>query len=219
MNIVLLGPQGSGKGTQAEFLEEKFGFHRIEMGKILRSIIDSDNQYAEVVKEHVNKGELVPEEYIRLIAWDYINKHDKAHGFLFDGYPRSLPQYEHLKDMLMKFGKKLDKVLFLRISEEETVRRLSARRTCEKCGEIYNLVTAPPPTPDTCTCGGRLVQRQDDYPEAIAQRLAAYNEKTVPVLEKAREDGILWEIDGEQSIQAIATQIAEGLEKVLEASA
>src|SRR3989344_5330248 len=186
MNLVILGPQGSGKGTQAELLISKYGMNYVDMGRILRSVHQ--------LKEFVDKGELVPDELVRTIAWDHINKQDKSKGFLFDGYPRSVPQYEYLQDMLRRFGKKIDKVIWLDISEVESIRRLSARRTCEKCGEIYNSITRPPQKPDVCDkCGGKLVQRKDDTPEAIKRRLQLYHEQTRPILDKARDEGILLE--------------------------
>ena len=116
MNIILLGPQGSGKGTQAEILIKEFGLHHFEAGKILRSIANSDNPHALEVKRALTSGNLVPDELVRLIAWDFINKHKNA-GFIFDGYPRSVAQYEQLKDMLARFGQKIDYVLNIEISE------------------------------------------------------------------------------------------------------
>jgi len=212
MNLILLGPQGSGKGTQAELLVQKYGLNYVEMGKILRSIAESDNQYAKIVKEMIDKGELVPDEYVRLIAWDHINKQDKEKGWLFDGYPRSLEQYEYLEDMLRKFGKKIDWVVYLFISPEESIRRLSARRTCEKCGEIFNLVTNPPKNPEICDkCGGRLGQREDDQPGAIKRRLELFNERTKPILEKARQENILMEVNGERPIDIINDEIVQKL--------
>lgn len=204
MNLIFLGPQGSGKGTQAEMLVQKYGLNYVEMGKILRSMPE--------VKESIDKGELVPDEYVRRIAWDHINRQDKEKGFLFDGYPRSLEQYKYLEDMLRKFGKKIDWVIYLYISPEESIRRLSARRTCEKCGEIFNLITNPPKNPDVCDkCGGKLTQREDDQPEAIKRRLELFNERTKPILEKARQEGILLEIDGERTIEKIHEEIENKL--------
>jgi len=212
MNVILLGPQGSGKGTQAELLVQKYGLNYVEMGKILRSIAESDNTYAGIVKETIDKGELVPDEYVRLIAWDHINKQDKEKGFLFDGYPRSLEQFEYLEDMLRKFGKKIDWVIYLYISPEESIRRLSARRICEKCGEIFNLVTNPPKNPEICDkCGGKLTQREDDQPGAIKRRLELFNERTKPILEKARQENILMEVNGERPIEQIHEEIVSRL--------
>jgi adenylate kinase len=146
---------------------------------------------------------------VRLIAWDHISKMDGTKGFLFDGYPRGLEQYEHLKDMLMKFGKKIDRVIYITISEQEVIRRLSARRVCQKCGRIYNLITNPSPAGEKCKCGGELEQRADDKPEAIKKRLAWGWTKDVK--EKAREEGILLEINGERPIEEIQEDIIKEL--------
>lgn len=210
MNIILLGPQGSGKGTQVELLVEKFGFNHFEAGKILRSIADSDNPNAAAVKQSIDGGELVSDKLVRLIAWDFISKHDKSKGFIFDGYPRSVDQYEHLKDMLARSGQKVDWVINLEIPEDETIRRLSARRTCIRCGEVYNLITNPPPD-GKCKCGGGLVQRDDDKPEAIQRRLAIYRSRTHPVFERAAAEGIGIEIDGLRPIAVIHQDILSHL--------
>lgn len=214
MNLILTGPQGCGKGTQAELLVKRYGMNYVDMGSILRSIANSENKFASVVKEHQEKGELVPDEYVLLIAWDHISKQDKNKGFIFDGYPRSVPQYEHVQDMLMKFGKKLDRVIYLDISEEETIKRLSTRRTCTKCGSIFNLITNPPTSEGKCdNCGGELKQRTDDQPEAIKERLKEYHRYTQPVLKKAEEEGILLKINGERPIEEIHEEIVNKLEE------
>ena len=180
MNIILLGPQGSGKGTQATLLVEKLRLQHFEAGKILRSIASSDNQHASAVKTAINSGNLVPDELVRLIAWDFINKH-KNGGFIFDGYPRSVAQYEHLQDMLMKFGQKIDRVIDLEISEAETIKRLTKRG------------------------------REDDTPEAIKKRLELFWQQTNPVIERAKQEGILLKIDGERPIEVIHQDILRKL--------
>jgi adenylate kinase len=213
MNIIVLGPQASGKGTQVKMLVEKYGLQPVEMGKILRSIAASENQHAKVVKEFQDKGDLVPDEFVRLIAWDYINKHDKNKGFVFDGYPRSIDQFEHVQDMLMKFGKKVDLVFFINISEAEIERRLDGRRNCAKCGLIYNLITGPIPPGPACSCGGELVRRSDDNQNALIHRLEYYQEKVLPLVSKTKSLGILREVNGEQSIEAIHEDIIRIIEK------
>lgn len=201
MNIIILGPQGSGKGTQAQLLVEKFGLQLFEGGKILRSIADSDNRWADEIKAAQNSGNLVPDELVRLIAWDFINKH-KNGGFIFDGYPRSVAQYEQLKDMLARSGQKIDYVLDIEISESESIKRLSARRQCGVCKKIFNLITEPP------TCDhNQLIQREDDKPEAIKKRLEIYRTQTHPVFEKAKSEGIGIEINGERPIEIIHQDI------------
>lgn len=213
MNIIILGPQGSGKGTQANLLAEKLGYLHIEMGRILRSVANSDNQYAQIVKETIENGKLVPDEYVRLIAWDHINKyHNKVKGFIFEGYPRSLAQFEHVEDMFKKFGEKIDKIILIEISEQESINRLSNRRTCEKCGEIWNLKTKPPKNNDVCdNCGGKLILRADDKPEAIKTRLEIYRQQTTEIVETARQREVLMEINGEQEIDKIFDEIMSGL--------
>lgn len=211
MNIILLGPQGSGKGTQAQLLAEKFNLIHLEMGRVLRSVANSDNQYAPEVKKTIEAGKLVPDEYVRLIAWDFINKHDpKNQGFIFEGYPRSLAQYEHIEDMLRKFGKKIDHVIVLNISEEESIKRLGGRLTCIKCGEVYNKITSPqPPENGKCgKCGSELIERADDKSEAIKKRLSVYHEQTEKIITKAREEKILIEINGERAIETIFADIS-----------
>ncbi len=211
MNIILLGPQGSGKGTQAELLEQKYGFNYFEAGKILRSIAVSDNAHAKVVKQAMDKGDLIPDEYMRLIAWDFISKHDKNKGFLFDGYPRSVDQYEHLQDMLARLGRKVDWVVNIEISQAESIKRLSSRRTCSKCGEVYNLITNPPKGDKCDKCGGELAQREDDQPQAIKRRLSIYRSQTHPVFERAMAEGIGIEVNGERPIEVIHQDILDRL--------
>ncbi len=213
MNIVLTGPQGSGKGTQAELLANKYHLIYLEMGKILRSISTSDNEHSKIVFDALNSGNLVPDEYVRLIAWDFINKHHDTHnGFIFDGYPRSVEQYDQLEDILCKFGKQIDHVILLDIPPEESVRRLTARRNCEKCGAIYNLITEPPKKLDECDkCGGKLISRLDDQPDAIRRRLQLYRESTAGVLKRAELENKLIIIDGKKSINDIFSDIVSKL--------
>lgn len=185
MNIIIIGPQGSGKGTQADLLVKKYGLKHLEIGKVLRSAASSDNKYAAKIKESLNSGQLVPDEYVKLLAWDFINKNGTGQGFLFDGYPRSILQYEDLKDMLARKGLKIDRVINIEISLEESVKRLSARRALEN--------------------------RDDDQPETIKRRLEIYRQQTHPVFEEALEEGIGVEINGEQSIEKVHQDIVSKL--------
>ncbi len=200
MNIIIQGPQASGKGTQARLLSEKFNLLHFEMGKVLRSIANSDNEHAQVVKETLNSGRLVPDEYVRLIAWDFVSKHHEQ-GVVFEGYPRSLAQYEHLQDMLRKFNKKIDYLISINIPEEESIRRMSDRRTCQKCGRVYSLSIDG--ALEQCECGGALVLREDDKPEAIKKRLEIYHTQTRPVWERAKQEGIAVEVDGKPPINEV----------------
>jgi adenylate kinase len=205
MNIVLLGQQGSGKGTQAKYLTEKLNLFYFETGKFLRNLAKTDP----VIDDLINKqGVLVPDQQIfdNIIKFFRENKVDLG-NVLFDGFPRNVSQYEILKSWLAISDKQIDLVIFLNISDEETVRRLSARRVCAKCGETFNLITNPPTQAHENECGGEMTQRPDDTPEAIKKRLAVYHRETEPLLEIFREEGILKEVDGTPDIPEVWTSI------------
>lgn len=207
MNLVILGPQGSGKGTQAELLMHKFDLNRFEAGKIFRNIADSDKPYAAEVKAAIDQGQLAPDKYTQAITEEFLEKHQNGKGFIFDGNPRTLEQYKWFKEMMAKYQQKIDWIINIEISEAETIKRLSARRTCAKCGEVYNLITNPPQGTACDKCGGVLEQREDDKPEAIKSRLNIYRTQTHPVFEQALAEGIGFEVNGEQPIAAIQEQI------------
>lgn len=181
MNLIILGPQGCGKGTQAQLLADKFGWLHFEMGKVLRSIAKSaNNKYSKAVAQALTSGSLVPDEYVRLIAWDFVKKHQDQ-GIIFEGYPRSVAQYEHLQDMLRKSGRRLDAVVNIKISEAESIARLEKR------------------------------SRGDDKPDAIRRRLQIYHAQTHPVFEKAVAEKIGVEINGEQPIEKVHQDILTAL--------
>lgn len=205
MIVIIVGPQACGKGTQARLLSEKFGWLHLEMGKILRSIANSDNPYAAKIHTTLKEGGLVPDELVRLIAWDYIKRHHEQ-GLIFEGYPRSLAQYEHLQDMLKKFNKRIDAVININIPEEESIKRMSDRRTCLRCGRVYIVGEAL-----KCECTGELVLREDDKPQAIKKRLQIYHEQTRPVFERAKSEGIAIEIDGMHPIAEVHEKICTSL--------
>ncbi len=208
MNLAILGPQGSGKGTQAELLISQFGFTHVETGKILRQISESDNPLAPQIKQTLLEGKLISDEILEQVLTDKLNQ-PANYGYLFDGTPRTLAQYDLLEYLLDLLGQKLDHVIYIFIPESEVVRRLSARRTCVKCGNVYNLLTNPPPQNGKCQCGGELIQRTDDTPDAINKRLSWGFTKEVK--QKALDDGKLIEINGEQSIETIHQEIVSKL--------
>ncbi len=204
MNIIILGPQGSGKGTQARLLSEKLSLFSFESGSFLREKAKSDPRIDEMINQ---KGELLQDEETFSLVRGYLKKNiPTLDNFILDGYPRSLKQYELLADWLKEEGKKIDLAILLNISDQEAVRRLSARVVCEKCGTVYNLITNPPPE-GKCECGGNLSQRPDDKPEAIEKRLQTYHATTAPLIEVLKKDGILVEVDGERPITVIADDL------------
>jgi len=203
MNIIILGPQGSGKGTQADILSEKFGFTHIESGKILRAKAQTNPK----IRQMLNNGLLVPDmETIEYIDEELVKNNKSYDNIIFDGYPRKIKQYELLKKWLEKKGFDIDKVIYLYISDGESINRLSSRRTCDKCGRVYNLITNLPPG-ENCECGGKLYQREDDTPETIKKRLELFHESTEPILDIAETEGILLRVDGERPIEEISEEI------------
>lgn len=211
MNIAILGPQGSGKGTQADLLSERKGFIHVETGKLLRKIAESNLPLSQEIRGIMIRGELVADHILEKVLNTALESSDEGKSIVFDGTPRNMVQYDLLKKILSERGLKIDKIFMINIPEEESVRRLSSRRTCGQCGDIYNLITNPSPRGKFCECGGELYQREDDQPEAISKRLENYRKETVPVLKSAQEDGILVEIDGLRPIEEIYKDIEKNL--------
>ncbi|MEK7112536.1 MAG: nucleoside monophosphate kinase [Patescibacteria group bacterium] len=202
MNIIILGPQGSGKGTQARLLSQKLGLFYFESGDFLRERARADSRIDEIINK---KGELLPDEETFTLVRDFLKeKTQNLDGLLLDGYPRSLKQYQLLKDWLTDEGKKIDLAIFLTISDAEGVRRLSARRVDKETGKVYNLITNPPgPGVEK----EKLLQRPDDTPELIKRRLEQYQETTSPLIEVLKKDGILVEVNGERPIEVILNDL------------
>jgi adenylate kinase len=202
MNIIILGPQGSGKGTQADILSKNFNLFHMEPGKIFRKIAETDAR----IKQMVDSGTLVPDdETIKIIENHIINENGgKFDNLIFDGYPRTVSQYEALKSWSKSKGFPINLVINLKINDTESVQRISGRRVCEKCGESYNLQSKKPKVESICDeCGGTLYHRDDDKPDVIAKRLLIYHKNTAPILDLAKNDGILIEIDGSGSIDEV----------------
>lgn len=200
MNILLIGPQGSGKGTQARILCEKFNFFYFESGAFLRRIAEENSD----VKRMLNEGVLVPDKEMTSYMSAYMDKNNLYDDIIFDGFPRTLEQYNFWKDWLTEKKVKLDLVIDLEISEEETIRRLNARRQDPETGKIYNLLTDPPPP---SVDRSKLVQREDDKPAAIKVRLDEYRGKTEPLIGELKKDTEVVEVDGERPIEVIAKDI------------
>lgn len=204
MIIILLGSQGSGKGTQADLLSQKLGYFHMESGKMLREMSTTNQRIA----NYLNQGKLVPDEETIQYMDEYLKKNGRGfESIIFDGYPRTVNQYEVLVHWLNQKKEKIDLVIHLDISEEESIKRLSARRTCLNCGAIFNLVTNPPKTLMCDHCGGELIQRDDDKPDLIRKRLELYYEQTKPILELVEKEKILVTVDGERPIEMINEEI------------
>ena len=207
MNIVLFGPQGSGKGTQARLLCEKFGFYYFEMGQFLREIGKNNN----VVRDLMARGILVPDEETSSYVTSFLDSKNLYDEILFDGFPRTILQYKTLKKWLDVKKVKLDLAFVINITEEETIKRLSARRQDPVTGKIYNLITDKPPIEvDVKT----LIQREDDKPEAIKKRLEIYRNQTVSLINEIKNDTKVVEIDGERPIDEIQKDLVTAIEKV-----
>ncbi|MEP0766080.1 MAG: adenylate kinase [Fimbriimonadia bacterium] len=196
MRLVLLGPPGVGKGTQAKLLQERLGVPQISTGDLLREAVARATPIGLKAKTYMDAGELVPDDVIIGIVEERLAKPDAREGFLLDGFPRTVPQAEALAALLDKHSIPLDAVLALEGNEETLVRRLSGRRVCSSCAATYHVDNAPPKVEGVCDqCSGSLIVRDDDRPEAIRNRLQVYARSTAPLLDFYRERGQLLTVD------------------------
>jgi adenylate kinase len=198
LNLVLLGPPGSGKGTQGERLQEDFRLPYYATGDILRAAVRDETELGRTAKEYMDRGDFVPDEVIIGVIVERIRDPEAADGFILDGFPRTLPQAEALDADLQKLSRALRAVLLIEVSDEEVLRRLGGRRTCSVDGShIYHVDFDPPKQPDTCDIDGSpLAVRDDDKPEVIKHRLDQYHDKTEPLIDYYDEKGLLRRIDG-----------------------
>lgn len=210
MRIVLFGPPGAGKGTQAGLLSEKYGTPHISTGDILREAVARGTEIGLKAQSYMNRGELVPDEVVIEIAKQKLAEIG-AKGFMFDGFPRTVPQAEALDAALMDLGMPLDAVASLVVPEDELVKRLSGRRVCSGCGAPY-MVDKMPEGMEKCeACGGQIVQRADDNPESVRNRLKVYENQTSPLIEYYREKGILREVDATGPIDEVFDRLVNAL--------
>ncbi len=212
INLVLLGPPGAGKGTQAEILRERLGLEHLSTGDILRAEMKAGTELGKKAKEYVEKGELVPDEVIIGMIREKLLALPKEKGFLLDGFPRTVAQAEALDELLKEIGRELTAVIYLKVSWEVVKMRLTGRLICRNCGAIYHKINKPPKNDMRCDiCGGELYQREDDKEEVIKQRFEVYNQQTAPLVDFYREKGILFEVNSEVSAEETFKQI----EKIL----
>ena len=197
LNLILFGPPGAGKGTQAERLRSDFQLPYIATGDMLRANVKDGTDLGKKAKEYMDRGDLVPDELIVAMAAERLQHEDAQDGFILDGFPRTTAQAEALSKQLSRLGRRITTVLLIDVPDEEVVRRLSGRRVCVKAGHNYHVEFDPPKHDDVCDQdGSRLVQRDDDKPDVIEKRLNVYHEQTEPVIGYYDERGILRRVDG-----------------------
>jgi len=212
VRLVLLGPPGSGKGTQAKFIQEQFGIPQISTGDILRKAVSDYTVLGDKASVYIQAGKLVPDDLMLDMVTERLSADDCTKGYILDGFPRTEPQAEGLETWLKGLGSQLDRVLYLNVPEEALIQRLAGRRTCSGCGTLYHLVFDPPRQPGICDdCRGELYQREDDRENIITARLETYKAQTAPLIEFYRERGLLTEIDGVGSAETVMDHVFESL--------
>jgi len=212
MRLVLVGPPGAGKGTQAEFIAEHFDIPKISTGDIFRANVSGGTDLGKLAKSYMDAGDLVPDEVTNAMVRDRLAQPDAKAGFLLDGFPRNVAQAGELDGILDELGVKLGVVLDLDVDFDEVVKRLSGRRTCKKCGHVWHVEYDPPTTPEICDrCGGELFQRDDDKPDTVRHRLEVYHVQTEPLIDFYRERGQLVKIDALGAVEDVTERAIAAL--------
>ncbi len=212
LNLVLLGPPGSGKGTQGERLNEDLRLPYYATGDILRGAVRDETELGREAKEYMDQGDLVPDEVIVGVIADRIDSGEARDGFILDGFPRTTPQAEALDAKLGELGRAVTAVLLIDVSDDEVVRRLGGRRTCEENGHVFHVEFEPPEQEGVCDIDGSpLIVRDDDKPEVIRKRLETYHEKTEPLVSYYDNRSVLRRIAGEAAPDAVAEQVRRTL--------
>ncbi len=210
MKIIMLGAPGAGKGTQAKMIAEKFNIPHISTGDIFRANIKNGTELGKKAKEYMDKGQLVPDELTVEILLDRVAKDDCQNGYVLDGFPRTIPQADVLDKELTKLGDKVDFAINVDVPDENIVKRMSGRRACLKCGATYHIEHIPPKQEGICDkCGSELVQRDDDKPETVLNRLSVYHEQTQPLIEYYDNKKILKNVDGTKDMQEVFSDIVD----------
>jgi adenylate kinase len=213
LRVVLLGPPGAGKGTQAKLLRERFEACQVSTGDILRKAVAEQSPLGKDAAEYLKRGDLVPDGVIVNLVAERLKEKDCTPGFILDGFPRTIPQAQSLGEILRKMGMQLPIVVSVRVPEKILVERLAGRRTCKNCGALYHLHFNPPTRQNICDrCGGELLQREDDREETVRARLKVYDNQTAPLVGYYRERGLLREIDGVGEVEEIQNRLIKSLE-------
>ncbi|MGE5372716.1 MAG: adenylate kinase [Solirubrobacterales bacterium] len=213
MNVILFGPPGAGKGTQAEFIAENFQIAHIATGDMFREAVAQQTDLGKKAQEYMNAGKLVPDAVTIGIVKERISQADCDNGFLLDGFPRTTVQAVALDEMLASMGRRIDVIIHIEVPNELLIQRLSGRQLCKKCNSIFHKTFTPPRVADTCDkCGTPLYQREDDKEETAVRRLKVYADETRPVLDFYKAKGLIRTINGAQERETVTEDIKNALE-------
>lgn len=212
MRLILLGPPGAGKGTQASSIVSEYGITHISTGDIFRHNIKNETELGKKVKEYLDNGKLVPDELTIDLVWDRLSKDDCKNGFLLDGFPRTINQAKALQEGLEKRGLKLDRVVNIDVDKNILVKRLSGRRVCKDCGETYHIENKPTKKEKVCDkCSGEVIQRADDNEKTVLDRIEVYEKQTFPLIDFYTNLGLILTVDGTLPIEDVFLQIKKSL--------
>jgi adenylate kinase len=212
VRIVLVGPPGAGKGTQAQYIAAQLNIPHISTGDIFRSNVSQNTELGQLARTYMDRGDLVPDEVTVAMVRDRLGEDDAVDGFLLDGFPRNVSQAETLKKLLTEWDTRLTVVLELVVDTDEVVRRLSGRRTCHRCGRVWHVLYDPPAQAGVCDdCGGQLFQRDDDKEDVVRRRLEVYEEQTAPLIAFYADEGILVGIDATGPVEDVTGRAMSAL--------
>lgn len=212
MRLVLVGPPGAGKGTQAQYIAAQFAIPKISTGDIFRANVSEGTELGVTAKKYMDAGDLVPDEVTSAMVRERLKEDDASDGFLLDGFPRTVPQAETLDEILGDFDLALDVVLELVVDDDEVVRRLSGRRTCRGCGHVWHLDFDPPSRDGVCDrCAGELFQRDDDLPDTVRHRIEVYAEQTAPLIAYYAQRGLLIGLDATGPVEDVTERAIDAI--------